>query len=131
MANSICLDSDILIDFLRNKKEVVNWIKQNEQNNTLATTIINVFELYSGAYKSNNSERGVAAIRNLIERLRILSFSLDSAERAGRENSRLEKEGISVEKRDLFIGIIALNEGFSIKTNNKKHFLKISGLKII
>ena len=131
MANSICLDSDILIDFLRNKKEAVDWIKQNEQNNTLATTIINVFELYSGAYKRNNSERGIVAVKNLVERLRILSFSLDSAERAGRENSRLEREGISVEKRDLFIGVIALNEGFSMKTNNKKHFLKIDGLKIV
>ena len=131
MGNSICLDSDFLIDLLRNKQEAVNWIKEHERRDILATTIVNIFELYAGAYKTNESDKKVLAIKELSERLKILSFKIKCAEEAGRQNALLEKEGNAIEKRDLFIGTIAFTEGFALKTNNKRHFERIKGLQII
>lgn len=130
MEDSICLDSDFLIDFLRNKPEAVNWIKENEEK-VLATTVINAFELYSGAYRAKDYEEKLTALKKLLEKLKILNFSLKSAEKAGKQDALLEKSGKAIDKRDLFIGIIALAEGFSIKTNNKKHFQRIDGLKVL
>lgn len=130
MEDSICLDSDFLIDFLRNKPEAVNWIKENEEK-VLATTIINAFELYSGAYRAKDCEEKLTALKKLLEKLKILNFSLKSAEKAGKQDALLEKSGKAIDKRDLFIGIIALTEGFSIKTNNKKHFQRIDGLNVL
>lgn len=131
MGSSICLDSDFLIDLLRNKKEAVEWTKDNEENNILGTTIINLFELYSGAYRAANFENKLAAVKKLESRLKILNFSLKSAEEAGKQNALLDKKGMQIEKRDLFIGVIALSEGFSLKTNNKKHFYRIEGLRVV
>ena len=131
MGESICLDSSFLVDFLRNKEYAVSWIKENEGKNILATTIINIFELYSGAYKSENKENNLIAIKKFAEKIKILNFSIESAEEAGKQNAIMEKTGTILEKRDLFIGIIALTEGFTIKTNNKKHFDRIKGLRII
>ena len=131
MGDSICLDSDVLIDLLRNKKETVEWIKEHEEKDVLATTIVNVFELYSGAYKLVDSESKVIGVKRLIEKLKILNFSLNGVEEAGKQNAFLEKKGNIIDKRDLFIGIISLTEGFSIKTNNKKHFERLQGLNVL
>jgi len=131
MENPICLDSDFLIDLLKNKKEAVQWIRDHEEKDILATTIINIFELYSGIYRLENTENELLAIKKLTEKLIILNFTLKSAEESGRQYALLVKSGNIIEKRDLFIGVIALSEGFSIKTNNRKHFERIKGLKIV
>jgi len=47
------IDTDILIDLLRNKKEAVAFVSGLEQKKIeLATTVINAFELHYGAHKS-------------------------------------------------------------------------------
>ena len=131
MENTICLDTDILADFLRNKEYAIKWIEEHEDENILATTIISIFELYYGAYKSSSPEKEVEAIEELIDKLQILDFSLNSVHEAGKQKARLEKEGKVIEFRDIFIGAITLVEGFSLKTNNKKHFERIEGLNLI
>lgn len=129
MENAICLDSDFLIDFLRKKEYALTWVKDNEDRCTLATTIINAFELFTGAYSYD--ENAIKAVENLISKLRILDFSLKSAKESGKQYAELSKSGKMIKHRDLFIGIIALTEGFSMKTNNLKHFSRIKGLKIV
>jgi tRNA(fMet)-specific endonuclease VapC len=131
MENKICLDSDLLVDFLRNRKEAVDFILSNESKSDLCTTPMNLFELFYGAYKSDKKEENIGLIRALAERINILSFSQESSEKAGEILAQLEKEGKLIEFRDLFIGVIALTNGCAVKTNNKKHFQKIKGLKII
>ena len=43
------IDTDILIDLLRNKKEAIAFLAQLETENvTLCTTAINIFELHHG-----------------------------------------------------------------------------------
>ncbi len=51
MENKVCLDSDFLIDILRDKEESLRWVEQASECE-FATTIINVFELYYGEYKN-------------------------------------------------------------------------------
>ncbi len=131
MEDKICLDTDFLVDFLRNKKEAVEFIKDNEINKDLATTYINIFELYYGAYKSNKRQDNIKAITLLLNRIEVLDFSDGAVKKAGEVLAELEKEGKSIEFRDLFIGTIALVNNYSIKTNNVKHFERIEGLNIL
>ncbi|MBI2671333.1 type II toxin-antitoxin system VapC family toxin [Candidatus Woesearchaeota archaeon] len=131
MEDNICLDTDFLVNFLRNKKEEREFIWNNEEKSNLATTYINVFELFYGVYKSNEHENNVKAVRELINRLYILNLSEESSRKAGEILARLEKEGNTVDFRDLLIGVIALTNNFSIKTNNIKHFSKIKELIIL
>ena len=131
MEDNICLDTDFLVNFLRNKKEEREFIGNNEEKSNLATTYINVFELFYGAYKSNEHENNVKAVKELINRLYILNLSEESSRKAGEILARLEKEGNLVDFRDLLIGVIALTNNFSIKTNNVKHFSKIKELTVL
>ena len=131
MENKICLDTDILINFLRNKKEEVDFIKENEVDKKLATTNVNLFELYFGAYKSDQRQQNLDAIKHLSSRIDILNFSDESVKKSGELLANLEKDGKTIEFRDLFIGTIALVNGYAIKTNNIKHFNRIEGLKLL
>ncbi len=131
MEDKICLDTDFLIDFLRGKKDAVEFIKKNELSKDLATTYINVFELYYGVYKSNKNLENIRAVILLLNRIETLDFSHESAKKAGEILVKLENEGKIIEFRDLFIGVIALVNNYSIKTNNIKHFERIEGLSIL
>jgi predicted nucleic acid-binding protein len=130
MEDTICLDSDILIDFLRNKKEIVEWINANKEKVIFATTIINIFELYSGAYNSKNPEK-IKHLDEFLPNFKILGIDFNIAKRAGEECSHLNSQGKMIENSDLLIGIIALSKDCPIKTNNKKDFERIKGLKVM
>ena len=131
MENKICLDTDFLINFLRNKKEEVEFVKTHEINNELATTYINIFELYYGAHKSNKTQDNLNAIQLLLNRMNILNLSNDSANKAGEILAKLEKQGKLIDFRDLLIGTIASVNNYPIKTKNTKHFGMIDGLTIL
>jgi predicted nucleic acid-binding protein len=129
MENSICVDTDILIDILHNEKESVQWLKENRDKN-LKTTVINAFELYAGVYRVINEEEAKNSVRLLLENLPLLDFSEKNVEEAGRIHALLEKQGNIIDNRDIFIGVIAKMANCKLKTNNKKHFERIQGLKI-
>ncbi|HZX12743.1 MAG TPA: type II toxin-antitoxin system VapC family toxin [Candidatus Nanoarchaeia archaeon] len=128
---NICLDTDILVDFLRNKKEAVAFIESLGPENTLSTTYINLFELYYGAMRSSFRQHNLESLEKLQHRLTLLNLSSSSVKEAGRILAELEKSGNPIDFRDLLIGTIALVHNFSLKTNNTKHFSRIKGLQLI
>jgi len=131
MEDTIILDTDVLVDLIREKSEIVKWVKEHEVIDILATTIINIFEIFNGAYKSVDSDKKLILAESLIERLKILDFDLESAKISGKQKALLEDEGLILDIRDLFIGSIALSNNLPLKTNNKKHFERIEGLRLV
>lgn len=126
------IDTDILIDLLRNAKETVTFISKIEENETpLSTTVINAFELYYGAHKSKQRKQNLRATRKLLNRLILLPLEPTSAETAGHIYAELEAKGQPIGLRDSLIGAITLSKGFRIATKNVKHFQKITGLIVI
>jgi len=128
----VVIDSDILIDLLRNVKEAVDFAsKMEEEGILLATTIVNAFELYHGAYKSRKREENLTATRKLLDRLVLLKMGLKSAEVAGRIYAELEAAGEPIGLRDAFIGAISLTRGYALATRNIEHLKKIQGLSLL
>ena len=128
----IVIDTDLLIDLLRNQKQATAFItKLEEKNYVLATTAINVFELHHGAHKSLESERNLQAINVLVSRLSILPLTSKGAQKAGHIYAQLECQGQPIGLRDTFIAAIAITRGCSVATRNQAHFSRISGLEII
>jgi tRNA(fMet)-specific endonuclease VapC len=126
------IDTDLLIDLLRNHKQVTAFItKLEEKDYILATTAVNIFELHHGAHKSVESERNLEAIHALISRLVILPFTSKAAQKAGHIYAQLERKGQPIGLRDTFIAAIALTRECSVATRNQAHFSRISDLEII
>jgi tRNA(fMet)-specific endonuclease VapC len=126
------IDTDLLIDLLRNHKQATAFIaKLEEKNIILITTAINLFELNHGAHKSKESEKNLQAIHILTSRLSILPFTSKAAQKAGHIYAQLERQGQPIGLRDILIAAIALTRECSIATRNQAHFSRISDLEII
>jgi tRNA(fMet)-specific endonuclease VapC len=129
--DGLIVDTDILIDLLRKKDYAVSLIKKLEDEVELATSAINAFEPYRGAYKSRNQEKNLASVKGLLNSLRILNTDEDSMEIAGKITASLERDGNMMDIRDLLIASIALVNGFGVLTNNVGHFNKVKHLRVV
>lgn len=127
----IIIDSDVLIDLLKNIPATIEKIKELKEKNELGTTDVNAFELYLGAYKSKKHEKELADVKGLLNTLSLTSTNEDSMEMAAKILVDLEKGGRPIALRDLFIGAICLTNSFQLWTRNKKHFENIEGLKLL
>ena len=128
----VCIDTDVLIDNLRDNKKVVSYIADLENRNViLSTTTVNAFELYYGAYKSRRPIEGISAVTRLLDRLVIMDFDVKASESAARILTDLESGGKPVDFRDVFIGATAIVNDCAILTRNTDHFSKIPDLKAI
>jgi len=130
MENKIFLDTDFLIDFLRNKEFAISFINQNEKKFHLCMSIISLFELYYGAFKDQSIKK-ISSVDNLAERINVYDLNHQIVKEAGKIYAELERNGKTVEFRDILIGATALVSNGFLKTGNVKHFERIKGLKMI
>jgi len=122
------LDSDIIIDFLKNDKKTVNKISELKEKEELKTTTINIFELLKGFYALNKKEEKII---EFIEHLSILDFDFESSKKSAEIFDSLKKKGETVDALDLFISSIAITNKEKLYTGNTKHFKNIPGLEIL
>ncbi len=125
---TVCLDTDVIINFLRNKSPDGAYVESLDSSASI--TIISLFELYFGAYKSGRIEN-LSAVKSLEEHLKILPLTPDIARIAGEVLAMLQQKGEQMEFRDLLIGIIVRENNCVLKTNNLKHFRKVPGLRLV
>jgi len=127
----IVIDTDFLIDLLMDKEHAVRKIRELEKTEELATTDINAFELYFGAYNSRDKTRNLSSTKGLLKTLTLLHTREESMETAGRIFAQRRSKGKMIEIRDLLIAAIALQEGYKLLTNNREHFEGTEGLDLV
>lgn len=127
---AICLDTGIVLDILRKKEETITWLKANPDAK-IAITLITLFELYRGVYLGSHIDNELKDIEEVKERVFVLPLTEAHMRSAAQVSVDLQKKGITIDIRDLLIGICAKEEGYSIKTRNQKHFTNIPELKLI
>lgn len=125
----VCIDTDVLIDLLREQEtEAIKELEREEA--ILMTTVINSFELYYGAYKTKKRDANLSAVKDILKRLVILQMSEEASEVAGAVLGDLESKGQMIDFRDVLIaGIVIVNDA-TLLTRNLDHFKRIEGLRI-
>ena len=106
-------------------------ITQLQEKTELATTIINAFELYYGAYKSKQVGANLSSVKGFLSTIQLLTMDEGSAEKSGEVLASLEREGKAIDPRDLFIGCTAVKNGYAVLTNNREHFERIPQLLVL
>jgi predicted nucleic acid-binding protein len=125
-----CLDSDILIDYLRDEAYAISFIKRiMADGEPLKTTVINACELYKGY--DGASERARESVSRLLGILEILDLDMRAAELFRKNFAGLKKAGIAVGDFDLLIASIVMANQEKLATRNRKHFARIDGLELI
>lgn len=123
------LDTDIIINNLRNKKRLGSEILDHE----LAISLITLGELIYGSYKSSNPQRSLGLTEDFLRELgvAIIPLNEDVVYSFGQLKSSLEKEGRRLEDFDLLIAATAKVNNLVLVTYNRKHFERIPDLEII
>jgi predicted nucleic acid-binding protein len=124
------IDTDILVDYLTGKEGSTQLLDKHMEEKSIETTDINVFELYHGAYKMDNSTKKVSSLKGFLNNIRVYSTSEDSMEMAGKLAAELEIDGDKIGAKDVLISGVALVENKKVLTRNKKHFQKIDDLEL-
>jgi len=123
------LDTDTIIYSLKGKKEVVKNLQLHAKE-PKAISVITYGELLYGAWKSQQIAKNLAKIHRLRDIFPIIELSCSIMDTFGNLKAKLNNNGIVVDDFDLLIGSTALAMGYSIVTNNEKHFSKIPDLSL-
>ncbi|MBD3155179.1 MAG: PIN domain-containing protein [Candidatus Aenigmarchaeota archaeon] len=127
----VCLDTDIMIAFLRGNKEAMEKIDSfSKFGIQLSTTPINVCELYIGAYKSKDSEENIKLVDEFLESIMCLNFDFKPCKLVGSLTSDLMKKGKFIGEMDVLISSLVLLYDEVLVTRNVKHFERIKGLRL-
>ena len=96
-----------------------------------ALSVISYGELVYRANKSVQVENDLAKVHRLQEIFPVIDASKAILECFGGIKTNLSKKGITVADFDLLIGATAITFGYTLVTNNEKHFLKIPNLTVV
>jgi tRNA(fMet)-specific endonuclease VapC len=112
---------------LRGKKDAFSKVVALDQEaKGAATTSINAFEIYFGAYKSKMQKE----TERLLDRLQVIPMDQLSSKKAAEISAKLGAIGEPIDYRDALIAAIVLENDLTLLTRNKAHFSRIKGLTI-
>ena len=120
------VDTSIFIDFLRAKDKTKTVLFQIPDETHIYISSVTLYELLMGAYSPDK----VNDIKILTEDLPVLPFNEDVAHKAAEIYHQLRQVNKMIEFRDIFIAATALVYNLPVKTLNKKHFSRVSGLSV-
>ena len=122
MAESILLDTDVLVDFFRGHSKAVAFVKARCPRIILSSIVI--AELYAGV--KGDAEQ--AALENFISLFRVVPVSAEIAKAGGlykRDYGKSHGIGLA----DAILAATAEAENAELKTLNAKHYPMLKGLK--
>lgn len=128
--NAYLIDTSIIVGFLRNRKEIVEFVKN--LTGQLASSFICLAELYEGVFRVRDfrqEEKGVIAFFEGLDD--IYSVDQEVAKIFGKLRSELKQEGKVIEDLDILLAATCLAHDLTLVTANAKHFKRIKDLQLL
>ena len=126
--NGYLLDTDIVVFFLRNKKNIAEHLALLSPNDIFVSEVT-VAELEYGNRCSGRYEENKWMVDRFLSSVNIVPFS-DAIHLYAEERYRLRMLGQSIEDFDLLIGCTAVSDNLIMVTNNAKHYSRIKDIRI-
>ena len=126
---SYLIDSDWVIAHLRGRAEVSRRIYDLLPEG-IGMSIISLAELYEGIAHSAAPVADRLKLHRFIETVEVVGLNEPICELFGRERARLRIAGELIGDFDLLIGCTAVHRGMTMLTNNRRHFERITNIKI-
>lgn len=114
---TVLLDTDYAIDFLRGLPETKNIIGFLWEKNIAFLSLLSVYELYAGMRPKEKQ-----ATDYFIDACRIEPVTMELAKKAGEYRYKYQQKGITLSIVDCLIAETARINTHMIATNNKKHY---------
>lgn len=123
------LDTDWAIWALRGRREIAERVKAL-RGEGLAISAVTLAELATGVHRSGDPKKAEDGLYRFLARVAVLPFTAEIAHRFGRENAKLVAIGQAISQFDLAIAVTALVHDLTLLTEDRKHFDRISSLKL-
>jgi len=125
----VCLDSDILINYLRREQRAINLFKKSqEEGKQLCTTSINSFELIKGIPRSSKVDK--QKVLDFLSNFKIYEFDFEVSKIAAEIFENLKSDGQIIDLADIMIASTVIKNGETLATLNLSHFNRINNLQI-
>ena len=126
----MCLDSDFIVDLLKQKHTAILKL-QSLKGETVVSTEVNYFEVLYGIFiKKQVAQKELGLVQEFFSSLPNMSLNHSSAYNAAEIAANLEKEGLTIGFNDSLIAGICLSNNCTLLTKNVKHFSRIKALKV-
>ena len=123
------LDTDTIISLLRGNRAIAARIEIVGEDH-IATTVINLAELYFGAFNSTRVDHNLRVVDEFRLATQVLGLDTSAAVLFGKIKAGLKREGNLVNDSDLLIASVAISTHSVLVTNNVRHFNRIPGLVV-
>lgn len=124
------LDTDWAISYLNHVPRTVRRVEELRPEG-ISVSIVTVAELYEGVLNSPDPERRERALQDFLRPFPIIDLNVPICRIFGVERARLRAAGTRIQDMDLLIGATALHHDLTLLSNNRRHFERLSGLRII
>ena len=124
------LDTDWAISYLNRVPRTMSRMDEIRAEG-ISISIVSVAELYEGVLNSNNPVRDENLMTEFLGQYPVLSLDVPICRIFGVERARLRSTGTLIPDMDLLIGATALRHNLALLTNNRRHFERLQGLRII
>ena len=120
------LDTDLMIGYLRKVPKAVELINRFKHDGIdLKTTILNVGELYKGAYLSMKVSENKNKIEEFLKNFNILNLTLVDIKQYAQISADLRKKGEKIGDLDELIASIVITHNEILFTRNIRHYERI------
>jgi predicted nucleic acid-binding protein len=114
---SVLIDTDIAIDYLRGSQDAARLLEQLWNDDLANLSILSVYELYTGMRASENYDT-----ENFVNACNIEPVTMPAAKKAGEMYRHWRGKGITITSIDCLIAATALLKKHKIATRNKAHY---------
>ncbi len=124
------LDTDWIAGYLRATPTFVQAVDDRRAAG-IAMSVVTLAELFSGVSQSSQSKKAEDQLRRFARGAQILGIDELIARIWGEQDANLTRAGTKIGDLDLFIAATALAHDLTLCTQNRKHFERIKGLKLL
>lgn len=124
------LDTDWVIDYFNDKEPTSSKIEELRDKG-IGISIISLAELYEGVLNSRNPELSENLLLGFMSEVSVLGISEGICRIFGDLRGKLRKKRLLIDDFDIVIASTAIYHETTLCTNNRKHYDRIEGLKIL
>ncbi len=111
------LDTTILIDLFRGRKDAIVFLDKLSQEGSLFVCAIVVSEIFSGVRPAE-----LPKVEEFLEAMSCIKIDYKTAKRAGLYKRDFQRKGLNLSISDTLIAATAVDHSLTLVTKNVRHF---------
>lgn len=124
------LDTNICIYIIKQQPKSVQEKFESLSVGSVAMSLVTLGELEYGALRSNNAEKAMGILEELVNYIPVLPMSETVAREYADIRADLAAKGTPIGNNDMWIAAHARDLGCTLITNDRKEFARVSDLQI-